>query len=173
MLMKKPWQEHLFFIKGYRKHHTGGLQRATSIPLIAQGGQQEPPFVNHQNTLWAAMNGNDEKKKRKMPIFPTRWQQKQVEWCGTDCLLRAARCTGSQMIWPKIISVLNDFKKRWTAQSTRQWTNAPSDFKTQGLKTSSATMVIPRTGLITWACSKLSCIITIDQYFPSFWNRSC
>lgn len=98
------------------------LQGATSIPLIAQGGQQEPPFVNHQNTLWAAVNGNNE--------GGGRWQQMRFEWRENDCLLRAACCTGSQMIWPGIISAWDDFKQKGGPSSEHGLQNTGTKNKT-------------------------------------------
>lgn len=95
------------FHQGVTGNIIRGLQRATSIPLIAQGGQQEPPFVNHQNTLWAAMNGNNKKRWQ----FATMRQHMRFQWYEKDCLLRAACRTGSQMIWRRNRLHVYEFKK--------------------------------------------------------------
>lgn len=109
MLMKKPWQEHLFFIKGYRKHHTGATEG--NIHTVNSTGWATGATICKPSKHIMSSYEFQQLEKRKMPIFPTRWQHMPFEWCENDCLIRAACCTGSQMIWPKIISVLNDLKK--------------------------------------------------------------
>lgn len=101
--MKKPWREHLCFIKGYRKHHT----RATEVNIHTVNsrgvGNRSSPIVNHWNTLLAVMKWRDERcgKRCSWRFF------KCVALCADSTVwkkiyrvifLRAACSTGSQMI---------------------------------------------------------------------------
>lgn len=115
--MKKPWREHLCFIKGYRKHHT----RATEVNIHTVNsrgvGNRSSPIVNHWNTLVAVMKWQWWRKKWRrcfVAIFQTRicrldsyvWK-KQTNY--RVIFLRAACSTGSRMI---CLRTLHGFKSQ-------------------------------------------------------------
>lgn len=168
MVMKKPWQEHLFFIKGHRRHRTGAT--GGDIHTVNSTGWATGATICKPSKHIMSSYEWQQWEKRKMPIFSNEAATYAVWVVRKGLFTKSCLSTGSQVIWPKSISVLNEFKKGKGGPSGKHG-NAPSDSETQGLKTSSIAMIITRARLITWARSGLSCTITTDQRFSASRDR--
>lgn len=156
ILMKKPWQEHLFFIKGYRKHHTGATEG--NIHTV-------------NSTGWAT-GATICKPSKHMSSY--EWQQQKngsLQLCSNICDfsgMKRTHFTKSCLLHWLTDDMTYDRLHVYELKNGNHSVSAALNIGVIRLQNTNNMINnnIYRTRPISWAWSKINCIIRIHQYFP-------